>query len=82
MKKLMVFKSSSCAPCKALFIVLEKNYLPVDKITVVDIASEPELFSQYNVQSVPTSIILENDVEDRRMIGFTDRVKYLEFINK
>jgi thioredoxin-like negative regulator of GroEL len=38
-------------------------------ITFIDVDSSPQTAQQYNVRSVPTTIVLENGVEKRRLIG-------------
>jgi thioredoxin-like negative regulator of GroEL len=38
-------------------------------ITFIDVDSSPQTAQQYNVRSVPTTIVLENGVEKHRLIG-------------
>ena len=81
MKKLLIFKSQTCAPCKALNNSMKEVQLDVDSIMTVDTSCDRELFMEYNVRSVPTSIILVDGKEVSRYIGFTDIASYIGFVN-
>jgi len=80
MKQLMIFKSQTCAPCKALTAMMKETILNVDQVTTVDSSCDREWFISYNVRSVPTSILMDNGHEIRRHVGYTDKDSYLQFI--
>jgi thioredoxin 1 len=80
MKQLLIFKSQTCAPCKSLASMLKETTLNVDQITTVDSSCSKEMFMEYNVRSVPTSILKKNGEVISTYIGYTDKDKYLEFI--
>lgn len=81
MKQLWIFKSQSCAPCKALSTMLKDTNLKVDQITTIDTSMGKEIFMEYNVRTVPTSIIIEDGKEVSRYVGYTLKDAYLAFIN-
>ena len=67
-KKILRFTASWCKPCKSLAENLERADLPLP-IEVVDIDVNEELANQYNVRSVPTLVLLKNDIEVKRSVG-------------
>lgn len=48
----------------------------------LDVYSDIEVAKQYNVRSVPTSIILVDNKEVSRFTGYKDKESYLSFINQ
>ena len=67
-KKVLRFTASWCQPCKMLARTLES--IPTDyPIEVIDIDENQELSIQYGVRGVPTLVMLENDVETKRVVG-------------
>lgn len=81
MKQLFIFKSQTCAPCKSLSTMLKNTNLKVDQITTIDTSMGREIFMEYNVRTVPTSIIIEDGKEVSRYVGYTDKETYLGFID-
>lgn len=82
MKRLLVFKSITCAPCKSLSDMMKVTNLNVDQITTIDSSCSRDMFIEYNVRSVPTSIILVDNEEVSRLTGYKDKDSYLSFINQ
>lgn len=80
MKQLWIFKSQTCVPCKALSTMLKDTNVNVDQITTIDTSSGKDIFMEYNVRSVPTSIILKDGKEVDRHVGYTNKDDYLKFI--
>lgn len=80
MKQLLVFKSQSCAPCKALAAMIKETTLDVDQITTVDSSCSKDMFMEYNVRSVPTSILKKNGEVISTYIGYHTKDAYLAFI--
>ena len=67
-KKVLRFTASWCQPCKMLAKTLEG--IPTDyPIETIDIDENQELSIQYGVRGVPTLVMLENDVEVKRIVG-------------
>ena len=71
MKKLIKFSASWCQPCKMLAKNLEdvELTLPLD---VIDIDENTDMAIKYGVRGVPTLMIVEDDVEVKRMVGLVD----------
>ena len=68
MRKVLRFTASWCQPCKMLARILED--IPTDyTIEVIDIDENRELAIQYGVRGVPTLVMLQNDIETKRIVG-------------
>jgi len=68
MNKLLVFTASWCGPCK----VFKPTLLELDqeRLVYIDIDELSEIRRDYNVQSVPTVILVDEDgVELERLVG-------------
>lgn len=80
MKKILRFTASWCQPCKALAKNLEECDLDIP-VEVLDIDTQDELAVKYNIRSVPTLILMENDVEKKRMSGVKTSTQLKEWAN-
>jgi len=68
MRKVLRFTASWCQPCKMLARILED--IPTDyTIEIIDIDENRELAIQYSVRGVPTLVMLQNDIETKRIVG-------------
>ena len=68
MRKVLRFTASWCQPCKMLARTLED--ISTDyPIEVIDIDESEELAIQYSVRGVPTLVMLQNDIETKRIVG-------------
>lgn len=69
MKKILYFTAVWCGPCKmmapTITELLSEGYL----ITKIDVDSNKELAIQYNIKSIPTFVLVENDNEILRKVG-------------
>ena len=68
MKKFIYFTAPWCGPCQAYGPIISQLTAPVSK---VDIDETRDLALQYNVKSVPTTILLKDGVEVWRNVGIT-----------
>ena len=68
MKQVLYFSASWCQPCKAFRPLMEsmQNEMPV---TFIDVDASPQTAQQYNVRSVPTTIVVQNGMEIGRIVG-------------
>ena len=68
MNKLLVFSASWCGPCKAFKPTLQQ--LDQSRIEYIDIDEMPEIREDYEVKSVPTVILVDEDGEElQRLVG-------------
>ena len=67
-KKVLRFTASWCQPCKMLAKTLEG--ITIDyPIETIDIDEKQDLAIQYGVRGVPTLVMLQDDVETKRVVG-------------
>ncbi len=81
---LVDFYAEWCGPCKMLSPVLEQiNKENKDvKVVKVNIDASRSIASYYQIQSIPTLVLLKDGEFIRRMIGFNPKKKIEEFIEK
>jgi thioredoxin 1 len=68
MKKILRFTASWCGPCQGLAMNLETASLGFP-IEVVDIDVHGDLAQEYGIRSVPTLVMLDENIEVKRLIG-------------
>jgi thioredoxin-like negative regulator of GroEL len=68
MKRILRFTASWCGPCKSLASNLEVANLSLP-IEVVDIDVHGEIAQEYGIRSVPTLVMLDENIEIKRIIG-------------
>ena len=76
MKRIIRFTASWCGPCKSMAMNLEAANLGLP-IEVVDIDIHPDVAAEYGVRSVPTLILLDENIQMNRIIG-TKTVNHLQ----
>lgn len=70
MKHLLYFTADWCHPCKRTRpIVEELNRDGVIKVQFIDVDAEVDLVGVYEIKSVPTFILIEDNKEVKRMNG-------------
>lgn len=67
MKKLIKFEKDGCTPCAMVSAWLDKRNIEYEKVNAFN---EPMKAAQAKVRSVPTLILMEDDVEIARTVGF------------
>lgn len=67
MKKLIKFEKADCNPCVMVSDLLDKSGVEYEKVNPFN---NPELAMKYKVRTVPTTILLDQDEEIKRTIGF------------
>ena len=80
MKKILRFTASWCGPCKGLAMTLAniETNIPIE---VVDIDVHSEIATEYGIRSVPTLVMLDGDIEMKRMTGAQPENVMKEWIN-
>jgi len=85
MIKVLDFWASWCPPCKMMAPIIEELEKELkDKVIFekIDVDSNPQLAQKYNVMSIPTYIVLVDDLEVDRQIGALPKENFLSFLNK
>jgi len=80
MKKILRFTASWCGPCKMLAMQLESvnTNIPIE---VIDIDVHSELAVEYGIRGVPTLVMLEDNIEIKRMSGTKPQEQLNEWVN-
>jgi thioredoxin 1 len=68
MKKILRFTASWCQPCKGLAMNLMSANLDIP-IEVIDIDAYSEVAVEYGIRSVPTLVMLDENIEVKRSSG-------------
>jgi thioredoxin 1 len=79
----MRFTAPWCAPCKMLAPVMQglMQEFPTVTFETVDVDNNPDLAQHFNVRSVPTVLLLNNDETIlQTFVGVQPRQTYIEAI--
>ena len=76
-KKLLYFTAPWCGPCKMLSPIMDElaQTHPIQKINV---DTQRDMVREYNISSVPTTILLINGKETERKVGAQPKSYYLQ----
>ena len=63
MIKLIKFRASYCAPCRAMMPILEelKNKIGIEDIDVDEV--DPVVLTNYKIRNIPVLVLLKDDKE-------------------
>ena len=80
MKRILRFTASWCGPCKMLSenLKLVQTDMPIE---VYDIDENPTLAMDYGIRSVPTLIMMEENVEVKRKVGLMSKSEIQNWLN-
>lgn len=83
MNRILLFKLSSCGPCKTVSKLLSELSYKYEEM-VIDLDDNADsLADKYKIRSVPTILILNNEGEELdRFVGFKTKEQLLEGLNK
>ena len=68
MNKVIRFTASWCGPCKSLAMNLEQANLQMP-IEVIDIDVQSDVAVEYGIRGVPTLVMLDENIEVKRLVG-------------
>jgi thioredoxin 1 len=80
MRKVLRFTASWCGPCKMLAKTLEEvnTIIPIE---VIDIDEKQDLAVEYGVRGVPTLVMLDENVEVKRLVGMNPQKTLESWLN-
>lgn len=82
MKQILYFSAKWCTACQATTPIIEQMKKSNQaQVATVDVDYDVSLVQQYNIKSVPTTIILENGNEVRRYVGTINTNQLQQLIN-
>lgn len=79
MIKVLDFYADWCGPCKMMDPILdevEKEYAGKLEFEKIDVDAQVERSSQLGVMSIPTYIVMKDDKEIARMIGYQPKDEF------
>lgn len=74
---LYIFTAEWCGPCHSLknFIKSDTDVQKLFSISMIDIDEFPDIAKEYNIHTVPTSILIQDNLEYARIIGYSGLYK-------
>ena len=77
--KVLRFTASWCQPCKMLAKTLEdvETKIPIE---VIDIDNNQDIAVQYGIRGVPTLVMLDGDIEVKRVSGMLMKNQLTEWL--
>jgi thioredoxin 1 len=82
MKQVLYFSAKWCTACQATTPIIESIKRSGEaQVAIVDVDYDVSLTERYNIKSVPTTIILENDNEVKRVVGSMSSEQLKQLIN-
>lgn len=82
MKHVLYFTADWCNPCKKVKPIVEElnREQIIAKFFIIDVDIEMEMASDFEIKSIPTFVLIENNKETSRISGAKTREQLLEFI--
>ena len=83
MRTVFYFTADWCQPCKKVRPIVEELNRETSDVTfqIIDVDMENDLVKTFQITSVPTFILFEDQEQINRMTGSQTREKLNEFIN-
>lgn len=80
MKRVLRFTADWCQPCKKLAAILEtiETNIPFE---VYDVEEYPDYASKFGIRGVPTMIMMDGNIEMKRMSGFKSKQELENWLN-
>jgi thiol-disulfide isomerase/thioredoxin len=80
--ELLDFTASYCQPCQQMVPILQQMQKDKFPVRQIDISEEPELARRFNVDRVPTLVLMVQGKEAKRFIGLTDEAELRDQMNR
>jgi len=80
MKTVFYFTAEWCGPCKKTKPVVEDLKKEGFEFQIIDADYEQLLVKRFEIKSIPTFILFENEKEIKRIIGAQNKQSLLDFI--
>ena len=80
--ELLDFTASYCQPCQQMVPILQRMQKDKFPVRQIDISEEPELARRFNVDRVPTLVLMVQGKEAKRFIGLTDEAELRDHMNR
>jgi thioredoxin-like negative regulator of GroEL len=81
MKNVFYFTAEWCGPCKKTRPIVEEMKREGFEFQIIDADYEQLLVKRFEIKSVPTFILFENEKEVARMTGAKTKEELQSFIN-
>jgi thioredoxin-like negative regulator of GroEL len=81
MKNVFYFTADWCQPCKKVKPIVESMKKEGFQFQIIDVDSEESLVKQFNIKSVPTFILFDENKEINRVTGSKTREELENFVN-
>ena len=81
MKTAKYFTATWCGPCKAFKPIMNEIKSEGYSVEIIDLDSNQALANQYNVRSVPITVIEQNGVEVDRFVGGLPKRSVIQKLN-
>lgn len=80
--ELLDFTASYCQPCQQMVPILQRMQKDKFPVRQIDISEEPELARRFNVDRVPTLVLMVEGKEAKRFVGLTDEAELRDQMNR
>jgi len=80
MKLVKYFSATWCGPCQTFKPTMEELASEGYNIEFVDVDEQGDLATEFNIRSVPTTVIMENGQEVERLIGAQTKRRMVEVL--
>ena len=80
--QLLDFSASYCGPCQQMVPILQSMGKEGYPVRQIDISSDPELTKRFNVDRIPTLVLLVEGKEVKRFVGLTSGDELRQAMNQ
>ena len=81
MKTVKYFSAVWCGPCQTFKPTMKELASEGYNIEFIDVDEQGDAAVEYNIRSVPTTVIIENGFEVNRLIGAQTKRKVVEVLS-